>query len=43
MKERQAARLAKDWQRADAIRDQLLNEYRVELEDTDSGCKWRHI
>mgnify|MGYP001015755266 FL=1 len=37
---RQAAREAKDWQTADAIRDQLL-EMGIILEDTPLGVRWR--
>jgi cysteinyl-tRNA synthetase len=37
--ERAAAREAKDWARADAIRDQIKNAG-VEVEDTPTGPKW---
>ena len=37
--ERTAAREAKDWARADAIRDQIKNAG-VEVEDTPTGPKW---
>ena len=37
---RQAARKAKDWQTADAIRDQL-QEMGIMLEDTPLGVRWR--
>ncbi|HEX9690961.1 MAG TPA: cysteine--tRNA ligase [Gemmatimonadales bacterium] len=38
--EREAARGARDWARADAIRD-ALTARGVELEDTPSGTRWR--
>ena len=37
---RQAARQAKDWAAADAIRDQL-SEMGIILEDTPQGVRWR--
>jgi cysteinyl-tRNA synthetase len=37
--ERADARAAKDWARADAIRDRL-KDAGIELEDTPSGPKW---
>ncbi|WP_342146649.1 cysteine--tRNA ligase [Rickettsiella endosymbiont of Aleochara curtula] len=37
---RNAARIAKNWQEADRIRDELLN-LGVALEDTASGTEWR--
>ncbi len=37
--ERTAARAAKDWARADAIRDQI-KQAGIEVEDTPSGPKW---
>ena len=40
IEERQAARKAKDFARADAIRDELL-EKGIVLEDTRQGVKWR--
>jgi cysteinyl-tRNA synthetase len=40
--ERIAARQAKDWARADAIRDELLAR-RVQLMDSPSGTTWRPI
>ncbi|MEP9382582.1 cysteine--tRNA ligase [Nocardioides sp. KR10-350] len=39
LEERGAARAAKDWARADAIRDQL-KKAGVEIEDTPDGPKW---
>lgn len=38
--ERQAARKAKDFKRADAIRDDLLSRG-IELMDTKEGVKWK--
>jgi cysteinyl-tRNA synthetase len=40
--ERQAARAAKDWRRADQIRDQLL-EQGIALEDAAGETSWRRI
>ena len=40
--ERQAARAARDFARADAIRTQLADEG-VEIEDTKEGPKWRRV
>ncbi|MCH2353866.1 MAG: class I tRNA ligase family protein, partial [Pseudomonadales bacterium] len=40
--EREAARNAKDFTRADQIRDQLL-ESGIELEDTTEGTRWRTL
>ena len=40
IEERQAARKAKDFARADAIRDELLN-MGIILEDTREGVKWK--
>ena len=40
IEERQEARKNKDFQRADAIRDQLLEEG-IELEDTRTGVVWK--
>ena len=40
IEERQAARKAKDFVRADAIRDELLAKGIV-LEDTREGVKWK--
>lgn len=37
---RNAARTAKDWQKADEIRDELLN-LNIVLEDTANGTEWR--
>jgi len=39
--ERQAARAAKDWARADAVRDELQN-MGVVLEDTPAGPRWSY-
>ena len=40
--ERQAARKAKDFARADEIRDELLARG-IELKDTREGVKWKRI
>ena len=40
IEERQVARKAKDFARADAIRDELL-EKGIVLEDTREGVKWK--
>jgi cysteinyl-tRNA synthetase len=40
VQERQAARTAKDWARADAIRDQI-KAAGYELEDTPQGVRWK--
>jgi cysteinyl-tRNA synthetase len=40
IEERNAARLAKDWQKADAVR-QSLAEMKVVLKDTPSGTSWQ--
>lgn len=40
--ERQAARKARDFARADAIRDELLSEG-IALEDTPSGVVWKRV
>ncbi len=39
---RQAARAAKNWAEADAIRDKL-KEMNIELKDTPAGVKWSYI
>jgi len=39
--ERDAARAAKDWARADALRDRLLDEHDVEILDSPQGTRWR--
>jgi cysteinyl-tRNA synthetase len=43
VRERTEARACKDWKKADYIRDKLLSEYSVEVEDTASGAIWRKI
>ena len=43
VKAREAARHEKDWPRADEIREQLLNEYNVEVEDAAEGSIWRRF
>jgi cysteinyl-tRNA synthetase len=40
--ERQQARVAKNWQEADRIR-QILREYSVEIEDTAVGTTWKNL
>ena len=35
------ARKNKDFQKADEIRDQLLNEYQIIIEDTPEGIRWK--
>lgn len=42
IEERQAARKAKDFARADAIRDELLAKG-IELKDTREGVKWKRV
>ena len=42
IQERQDARKARDFARADEIRDQLL-EMGIELKDTREGVKWKRI
>jgi cysteinyl-tRNA synthetase len=39
LEEREAARAAKDWERADAIRDRI-KAAGIEIEDTPDGPKW---
>ncbi len=39
--DRDAARAARDWARADALRDRLEREHGVELLDTPQGTRWR--
>ena len=39
LEEREAARAAKDWERADAIRDRI-KAAGIEVEDTPDGPKW---
>ena len=31
----------KDFQKADEIRDQLLNDYQIIIEDTPEGIRWK--
>ena len=40
LKEREAARLAKDWKKSDLLRKRLL-EHGIEVQDTPTGQKWR--
>jgi cysteinyl-tRNA synthetase len=40
---REQARKDRAWQQADAFRDQLRDQYQVEVEDTASGPIWRRI
>ena len=40
LKEREAARLAKDWKKSDLLRNKLL-EVGIEVQDTPNGQKWR--
>ena len=40
LEERTAARKAKDWAKADAIRDQL-SAMGIVLEDTPAGIRWK--
>jgi cysteinyl-tRNA synthetase len=40
IEEREAARKAKDFEKADSIRDKLLNEYGIVLEDAEEGPTW---
>lgn len=40
--ERNAARAARDWERADEIRDLLLKE-KVKLYDSKNGTRWRRV
>ena len=42
IEERQAARKARDFAKADEIRDKLL-EMGIELKDTREGVKWKRI
>lgn len=42
LKEREAARLAKNWAESDNLRKRLL-EYGIEVQDTPLGQKWRKI
>ncbi|MFQ5492562.1 MAG: cysteine--tRNA ligase [Candidatus Dojkabacteria bacterium] len=41
--ERKDLRHQKQWKKADAIRDELLTKYSVELDDTDTGTQWRWV
>ncbi len=41
IKKREVARKNKDWKTADAIRDMLLREKGIILEDTPEGVKWK--
>jgi len=43
VKDRELARDEKDWAKADEIRDKLLKEYSVEVEDTADGSIWRRF
>jgi cysteinyl-tRNA synthetase len=39
--QREDARKRRDWKRADEIRDRLLREYEVSVEDTPAGTRWK--
>ena len=41
VKEREEARSNKDWPKADLLRKNLKDEYKVELVDTDEGTEWK--
>ncbi|MEW6278902.1 MAG: cysteine--tRNA ligase [Candidatus Eremiobacterota bacterium] len=41
VEERQAARKARDFQRSDCLRDELLNVHGIVLEDTPQGVRWK--
>ncbi|HEU4838687.1 MAG TPA: hypothetical protein VFS88_04665 [Micavibrio sp.] len=38
--QREAARLRKDWQESDRLRDVLLNDHGVQIRDTKDGVEW---
>jgi cysteinyl-tRNA synthetase len=42
LKEREAARLSKDWAKSDELRKNLL-ALGIEVQDTPAGQKWRRI
>lgn len=41
--ERQVARASKNFARADEIRDQLLHDHQIVLEDTPDGVRWKRV
>ncbi len=41
--QREKARKSGDFETADKIREQLLEKYRIVLEDTPKGVKWKHV
>ncbi len=41
--ERESARKAKDFSKADEIRKRLLNEFHIKIEDTEKGPKWQLV
>ncbi len=43
IEERNSARAKKDWKKADEIRNRLLKECKVELEDKKDGTRWKFI
>jgi cysteinyl-tRNA synthetase len=42
IKDRDEAREAKDWKKADSIRDKLL-EHKIEINDSAAGSVWRRV
>ncbi|MBU0975609.1 MAG: cysteine--tRNA ligase [Patescibacteria group bacterium] len=40
IEERKKAREDKDWKKSDELREKLLKEYGVKVEDTEEGVKW---
>ncbi|HSX01667.1 MAG TPA: cysteine--tRNA ligase [Candidatus Saccharimonas sp.] len=39
--DREAARVAKDWAKSDALRDTLRQEHQLDIDDTPAGPRWR--
>ena len=43
IKERELSRKGKDFEKSDKLRDKLLKEYKIKIEDTKEGSVWYSV